>query len=147
MIFWRELHSELRKDLVSCGKIRLNLVVAKCVRIQIPGSRWCKEPEACWSLWAPTGPVWAQKDQQASGSACNAISALGLCWLFSCTTCTQSNQQWRIVLYCFSSSLGKPHVRILGVQPEFCRKGGGVETPCRMGCGNSSVNINHYWGT
>ena len=40
--------------------------------------------------------------------------------------------------------LGKPHVRILGVQPEFCRKGGGVETPCRMGCGNSSVNMNHY---
>ena len=42
------------------------------------------------------------------------------------------------------SDLGKPHVRILGVQPEFSRKGRGVETPCRMGCGNSSVNMNHY---
>ena len=48
---------------------------------------------------------------------------------------------------CVWGILGKTYVRILGVQPEFCRKGGGVETPCRMGCGNSSVNINHYWGT
>ena len=40
--------------------------------------------------------------------------------------------------------LGKPHVRILGVQPEFCRKDGGVENPCQMGCGNPSVNMNHY---
>ena len=40
--------------------------------------------------------------------------------------------------------LGKPHVRIFNVQPEFCRKGGGVESPCQMGCGTSLVNMNHY---
>ena len=39
---------------------------------------------------------------------------------------------------------GKPHVRIFSVQPEFCRKGGGVESPCQMGCGTSLVNMNHY---
>jgi len=27
---------------------------------------------------------------------------------------------------------GKPHVRILGVQPEFCRKGGGVKIRCQI---------------
>ena len=41
-------------------------------------------------------------------------------------------------------ALGKPHVRIFSVQPEFCRKGGGVESPCQMGCGSYSVNMNHY---
>ena len=40
--------------------------------------------------------------------------------------------------------LGKPRVRILGVQPEFCCKGEGVESPCQMGCGSSLVNMNHY---
>ena len=39
------------------------------------------------------------------------------------------------------NNLGKPHVRILGVQLEFCRKGWWVETPCQMGCGNSSLNM------
>ena len=39
---------------------------------------------------------------------------------------------------------GKPHVRILGVQPEFCRKGCEVESPCQIGCGSFSVNMNHY---
>ena len=44
----------------------------------------------------------------------------------------------------FYAYLGKPHVRILCVQPEFCRKGGGVEIRCQMDCGSSSVNMNHY---
>ena len=39
------------------------------------------------------------------------------------------------------NNLGKPHVKILGVQLEFCRKGWWVETPCQMGCGNSSLNM------
>ena len=44
---------------------------------------------------------------------------------------------------------GKPHGRVLGVQPEFCRKGGGggFESPCQMGCGSSSVIMNPYWET
>ena len=44
-----------------------------------------------------------------------------------------------------STHSGKPNVRILYVQPAFCRKGGGgVKLPCQMGCGSSLVNMNHY---
>ena len=46
-----------------------------------------------------------------------------------------------------SATLGKPCVRKIHVQPEFCRKGGRVESPCQMGCGTSLVNKNHYWET